>query len=399
MTEASGRVGLRAGLFALLIVAMGVAGLPNWLGLPALADAGVLLVPLLAVTASVAAAMARVDLGAWRIEAPFLATTLTTLGPNWTLAAWAGGRVGALVVRPGMMAPRRALQESGAVALAVGVALWVRTAIALPVEVEASAWTVVWLLTVHAFRRSSTRALLTIFVVSLIGGALAGLVHTTSGWWSAAGVVPAFLLIHIAVAERQTERNLDQTLQALALMLQRAHPYTHAHIERVARIAERTARLLGLDDTRARHVHAAARFHDIGKIAVDEQILDKPGALSEEEYDHVKLHAPFGAAILEEIRECRHYADWIRFHHERPDGAGYPNGLRGDQIPIEARIIAVADAFDAMTGGFEGGEPRPYRQPMSPKDALAELERCAGTQFDRQVVAAFHRALDEEATL
>jgi len=367
--------------------------------MPPLKDTGVLLVPGLAILFAVIASIGRVDLGTWRIEAPFLAATLSTLGPNWTLAAWAGGRIGALIVRPGVLTPRRALHESGAVALALGLILLIRTTASVPSAAEAFLWTSVWLMTLHAFRRFPGRAMFAIVSVSLLSAALTGLVTSTSSWWSVAGILPAALLFQIALTERRVERNLDQTLQALALMLQRAHPYTHAHIERVARIAERTARILGLDERRAQHVHAAARFHDIGKIAVDEQILDKPGRLSAEEYDHVKLHAPFGAAILEEIRECRHYADWIRFHHERPDGAGYPSGLKGDQIPLEARIIAVADAYDAMTGGFDGGEPRPYRDPLSPTEALAELERCAGTQFDRQVVAAFRRALDEESTL
>jgi HD-GYP domain-containing protein (c-di-GMP phosphodiesterase class II) len=103
-----------------------------------------------------------------------------------------------------------------------------------------------------------------------------------------------------------------------------------------------------------------------------------------------------GAAILEEIADLREIADWIRHHHERPDGKGYPHGLSGDEIPLEARIIAVADAFDAMTGGFESGEKRPYREPMSPSDAMREMDRCAGTQFDSAVVQAFRIAVEEE---
>ncbi len=184
-----------------------------------------------------------------------------------------------------------------------------------------------------------------------------------------------------------------ETVTALSLMLQRAHPYTHGHLERVAISAEEVARRLGLSDQRARLVREAAVLHDIGKIAVSEEILDKPARLTDEEMDHVRRHSAMGAEILSPVRQFHDMVAWIRHHHERPDGLGYPDRLTDVEIPIESKIIAVVDAFDAMTGGERPGEKRSYRESMSIPQALAELERCAGTQFDTRVVYAFKEVI------
>jgi putative nucleotidyltransferase with HDIG domain len=180
-----------------------------------------------------------------------------------------------------------------------------------------------------------------------------------------------------------------ETMSALTIMLQRAHPYTHGHLERVAQISEEVALRLGLPSQRAALVREAAVLHDIGKLAVDEEILDKPAKLTPIEFDHVKKHAAFGADILAHVEPFHEMVPWIRHHHERPDGTGYPDRLSNRQIPIESKIIAVVDAFDAMTGGEMGSERRPYREPMSQQAAIAELERCSGSQFDARVVAVF----------
>lgn len=179
--------------------------------------------------------------------------------------------------------------------------------------------------------------------------------------------------------------NYYGTIAALNLMLQRAHPYTHGHLERVAVVAEDVARQLGLSRSRARLVREAAILHDIGKIAVDEEILDKPAKLTSEEFDHVKRHSEWGAEILQPVREFAEIVPWIRHHHERPDGTGYPDRLTDPEIPIESKIIAVVDAYDAMTGS----EKRSYRESVRSDEALQELERCSGRQFDPRVVAAF----------
>lgn len=193
----------------------------------------------------------------------------------------------------------------------------------------------------------------------------------------------------------QIMAHYHETIVALMLMLQRAHPYSHGHLERVASLAERVALRIGLSSQRARMVREAAILHDIGKIAIDEEVLDKPAKLTEEEFAHVKQHSEFGALILSECDTFSSFVEWIRHHHERIDGNGYPAGLAGDSIPIESRIIAVTDAFDAMVGGGLPGEKRTYREPMSFEEALQELERCSGTQFDGEVVLAFKETVLE----
>ena len=151
-------------------------------------------------------------------------------------------------------------------------------------------------------------------------------------------------------------------------------------------------RALGLDDNVARQVELGGHVHDIGKIGVREAILNKPGPLTDEEYEHIMLHPMVGWRILSPLLQDAPLAlNIVRSHHERFDGRGIPDGLAGTAIPIEARIAAVADAFDAMTSG------RPYRaeRRYSVDAALAELRRCRGTQFDPLVVDAFLGAVDE----
>jgi HD-GYP domain-containing protein (c-di-GMP phosphodiesterase class II) len=134
-------------------------------------------------------------------------------------------------------------------------------------------------------------------------------------------------------------------------------------------------------------------LHDIGKIAVDESVLDKPGPLTPSERAHIQNHALWGAQILAPIQQFKDLVPWIRYHHERPDGSGYPDQLVSEQIPIESKIIAVVDAFDAMTGG-----DRSYRAPMSQAEAVFELQRCSRTQFDEAVVRAFSQVINEAPT-
>lgn len=205
---------------------------------------------------------------------------------------------------------------------------------------------------------------------------------------------PIFALRSLFVARARLDREVDQTVSTLALMLQRAHPYTHRHIERVAAISERVALRLNLGPARAQMVHRAAILHDVGKIAIDEEILDLPRKLTDDEYEHVKQHARFGEVILREMESLRDVAWWVGLHHERPDGRGYPEGLLDPEIPIESKIIAAVDAFDAMTGGIDAQDGRPFRRAMSADEALDELERCAGSQFDATVVRAFRDVVE-----
>ena len=126
----------------------------------------------------------------------------------------------------------------------------------------------------------------------------------------------------------------------------------------------------------------AALLHDIGKVAVRAEVLDKPARLTDEEFDEIKLHSNVGAAMLHHAGLLEE-SSWVRHHHERLDGAGYPDGLAGEAIPLEARILFVADSFEAMTSD------RPYRAGMTVEAALDELRRCAGTQFEPRLVELF----------
>jgi HD-GYP domain-containing protein (c-di-GMP phosphodiesterase class II) len=136
-------------------------------------------------------------------------------------------------------------------------------------------------------------------------------------------------------------------------------------------------------------VHAAGVLHDIGKLGIADAILHKPGALDDREWQEIRRHPEMGARILEHAN-LRDVASWVLSHHEWLDGSGYPRALGGDAIPLEGRILAVADAYEAMTAD------RPYRAALSAAEARAELRRGAGTQFDPAVVAAFERVLDTD---
>jgi HD-GYP domain-containing protein (c-di-GMP phosphodiesterase class II) len=127
-------------------------------------------------------------------------------------------------------------------------------------------------------------------------------------------------------------------------------------------------------------------LHDIGKIGIDDQILRKPDRLNPEEYNAIKQHADMGAEIINHIKQLRNIIPGVKYHHEQLDGTGYPEGLKGEKIPIIAKIVAVADTYDAMT------TDRPYRKGLSKEWAIKELRRCSGTQFDKEVVEAFVQA-------
>lgn len=227
----------------------------------------------------------------------------------------------------------------------------------------------------------------------LLAAAVAVLVRENCLWALPIALVPMWTLRSGLAFEASTYARYYETIKALTLMLQRAHPYTHGHLERVADYAEQTALKLGFAAGHARLIREASVLHDLGKIAVDEAVLDKPGRLSDDEMRHVRLHAELGATILAPVRPFQALVPWVRHHHERPDGRGYPDRMLDVEIPLESKIIAVADAFDAMTLNESNGERRPYREPMTVDEALDELERCCGTQFDPTVVAVFREVV------
>jgi diguanylate cyclase (GGDEF)-like protein len=180
-----------------------------------------------------------------------------------------------------------------------------------------------------------------------------------------------------------------QTTDALLRAMAERHPDLGDHTAEVAELAEAVARRLGLSREQADEVRRAAELHDVGKVAIPDAILSKPGPLDEHEWAFMHRHTLIGERIVAAAPALGHVAQLVRASHERYDGTGYPDRLRGEQIPLGARIVAVCDAFDAMTG------PRPYRPAISPHAALAELRACAGEHFDPAVVAAFCQSWSE----
>ncbi len=174
-----------------------------------------------------------------------------------------------------------------------------------------------------------------------------------------------------------------QSKDVLLSALSERDPALGGHLSVVAELAERTARRLGLNRDELEVVRHAAELHDVGKVAIPDEILAKPGPLTPEEWTFIRRHTLAGERIISAAPALTPVARLVRSSHERWDGAGYPDQLAGESIPLGARIVAVADAFDAMTSG------RPYRAAITHEEALAELQRCAGTQFDPTVVAAF----------
>jgi HD-GYP domain-containing protein (c-di-GMP phosphodiesterase class II) len=172
-----------------------------------------------------------------------------------------------------------------------------------------------------------------------------------------------------------------QAAAALAQAVDARDAFTGSHSERVSDLAARIAARLGASEEEVELTRLAASVHDLGKLAIPEEILRKPGSLSESERHVLQRHPQIGFRMLESLG-VEPIADWVLHHHERWDGAGYPDGISGEHIPLGARIIFVADAFDAMTSD------RIYRAPVPVVAALDELSRCAGTQFDPAVVAA-----------
>ena len=195
------------------------------------------------------------------------------------------------------------------------------------------------------------------------------------------------LMASVALAEAQTEAAYTGAIRALAAALDARDPYTAGHSDRVSVLSVAIGRtmLLSADDLEV--LRLGALLHDIGKIGVPDDVLRKPGALTDAEFDVIKQHPVLGARILRSVPFLARHIPIVELHHERPDGRGYPTGLRGDDIPLAARIVHVADAYDAMTSA------RAYRGARPSGDALRELWRCAGTEFHADIVGALSTAL------
>jgi putative two-component system response regulator len=197
----------------------------------------------------------------------------------------------------------------------------------------------------------------------------------------------------VAVQARRLEELFLASVQSLAEALELKDPYTRGHSVRVSHFSSAIARTLQLDTDVVRQIELGGQVHDIGKIGVREAVLNKPGKLTTDEYAHIMTHPMLGWRILAPLlRDAPLALNIVRSHHERWDGRGVPDRLSHAAIPLEARIATVADSYDAMTSG------RPYREAqMSPEEAITEVRRCSGSQFDPDVVQAFIQAIDSGA--
>ena len=190
-------------------------------------------------------------------------------------------------------------------------------------------------------------------------------------------------------AGRRRYQDLKELLVGLTRSLTSAldakDSYTFGHSERMARIAVELGRELGLSDDELSDIYLAGLLHDVGKIGVRNAVLSKPGPLTPEEFEHIKQHVTIGYKILADLRPIRNLLPGVLYHHERYDGKGYPDGLAGDNIPLLARILSVADGYDAMSTA------RPYRDPMPYRKVEQILAEGAAMQWDKQVIDAFMR--------
>jgi HD-GYP domain-containing protein (c-di-GMP phosphodiesterase class II) len=192
--------------------------------------------------------------------------------------------------------------------------------------------------------------------------------------------------------QRSAEENRQLfigTVKALAAAIDGKDPYTRGHSERVSRFSMAIAQRLGLSDEEVEKIRISALLHDVGKISIDDKILKKPAALTDEEYEIMKGHPQKGYKIMSQIPAMKEFLPGMYMHHEMVNGKGYPQGLKGDEIPLMGKIVAVADTFDAMT------TDRPYQKAMKFEDALARIETFVGTRYDETVVAAFAEACRE----
>jgi len=181
---------------------------------------------------------------------------------------------------------------------------------------------------------------------------------------------------------RMRKMYLD-TIRTLAAAIDAKDPYTHGHSDRVSKMAIQLAKKLDFIDTEIEYIEYAAILHDIGKIGIEDSILGKKGRLTDEEYEKVKKHPIIGAGIIESIEFLKKCSNIVLYHHERYDGKGYPEGIKGENIPKLARLLAIVDSYDAMNSD------RPYRKRLSAQEILAELENEAGKQFDPVMVKIF----------
>ncbi|MCR5202048.1 MAG: response regulator [Lachnospiraceae bacterium] len=189
---------------------------------------------------------------------------------------------------------------------------------------------------------------------------------------------------------RENEKLFLHVVSALASAIDTKDTYTNGHSNRVAKYSKEIARRAGYTGQFLEDIYMMGLLHDVGKIGVPDTVINKPDKLTDEEYEIIKIHPVLGSKILGEIKEMPKLSEGAKWHHERYDGKGYPDGFSGENIPVEARIIAVADAYDAMTSN------RSYRYPLPQEEVRNEIERCSGTQFDPKFAKIMIEMIDED---
>jgi len=204
--------------------------------------------------------------------------------------------------------------------------------------------------------------------------------------------------VAVRTAELRRERaNLQRisvaTLEVLVNALEAKDPYSRGHSARIADLSAMVAAEMGLEDEDVEAVRTAGRLHDIGKIGIREEVLVKQGPLTDDEYEHVKQHVVVGSQILAPLTHLREVIHYVRSHHERWDGRGYPDGLKGEEIPIGARILAVVEVYDALT------TPRPYQEKMSSEFAVERMRDLTGTGIATDVFDALEAVVNRRQTL
>ena len=228
--------------------------------------------------------------------------------------------------------------------------------------------------------------------VVIIAAIVLHLVQTRGILLNYLGAAMGTYIFYIGV-EIPVYRNLKKSrdvVRTLAEAIDAKDEYTNGHSSRVAAYTRELARRAGYSEKEQDDIYMMGLLHDVGKIGVPDAVINKPGRLTQEEFGEIKKHPVIGAKILANIQDMPHLADGARWHHERYDGSGYPDGLRGEEIPEKARIIAVADAYDAMTSD------RSYRRRMPQEEVRAQLEQGKGTQFDPRFAGIMLRMMDDD---
>lgn len=207
---------------------------------------------------------------------------------------------------------------------------------------------------------------------------------------SLARIVHARLLRSAELQIALIDQAYLETIEVLANTVEMRDPYTHGHIGRVTMYAQWLAEAMDWPEEQMRMLAFGARLHDIGKVIVPDHILKKPGDLTQEEWDMMKQHPVAGAKIVGSIKHLKEATNYVLYHHERWDGSGYPHGLQGRDIPIEGRLLAIADVFDALT------TDRPYHPARPRAEVTRYLEQRAGVHFDPDMVPFFVKVIDEK---